>query len=244
MAQKESEVAEVTNAPEEKEGFLDPIATAFVGRLLEFGVDGVGPFSSSAEVVADAREKYGSDTEKAIAHIVRDHIKKAGVGGFATGVGGIFTMPVSLPANVLGFYSLAARMVASIAELRGFDVTTKGARAAVLLCLVGADADDLIRKAGLSTAAGLTGTGRLASMATTRLPRAAAMMVNKAVGFRLLTAVGGRALGRVIRFVPIAGGIIGAGLDGYLMQRIASHARSEFTAANAPAKVTESAAQD
>ncbi|MFK5583913.1 EcsC family protein [Serinicoccus sp. LYQ131] len=219
-----------TPAEDDQQGMLDGVATSFVGRLLDFGVDGVGPFTSAGQVVTAARKDHGSDVENAIDAIVKDHVRKAAAGGFATGLGGIFTMPVALPANVLGFYTLAARMVASIAELRGYDVSTKGARAAVVLCLVGADADDLLQKAGLSTAAGLTGSGRLARLATTRLPRAAAMMVNKAVGFRLLTAVGGRALGRVIRFVPIAGGVIGAGLDGFLMKRIADHARSEFVA--------------
>lgn len=96
-----------------------------------------------------------------------------------------------------------------------------------MLSLVGADADDLISKAGLS-AASITGSGRLARMAMSRMPKAAAMMVNKAVAFRLLTSVGGKALSRLVRFVPVAGGIVGAGLDGFLMKRIADHARREF----------------
>lgn len=228
MAEPGSETVKVNTPEAAEDGPLDSLANAFVGKLLDFGVDGIGPVDSSAAVVAKARSKHGSDVEKAIDDIVGDHIKKAAVGGFVTGVGGIFTMPVALPANVLEFYTLATRMVAGIAELRGYDVTTKAARAAVVLSLVGADADELMRKAGVTTAAGLSGSGRLATLAMSRLPKAAAMMVNKAVGFRLLTAVGGKALGRIIRFVPVAGGVIGAGLDGYLMKRIADHARAEF----------------
>ena len=160
--------------------------------------------------------------------IVSDHVKKASAGGFVTGVGGLVTMPVSLPANVLGFYVLATRMVAAMAEVRGYDVTAPGARAAISLSLVGADAEDILQKTGLSVAAGMTGSGRLAKMAMDRMPKAAGMMINKAVGFRLLTTVGGRALGKLIRFVPIAGGVVGAGLDGVLMKRLADHARREF----------------
>ena len=59
-------------------------------------------------------------------------------------------MPVSLPANVLGFYTLATRMVAAVAELRGYDVDTRCTRAAVMLSLVGGDAEELMRKAGVS----------------------------------------------------------------------------------------------
>ncbi|SOC52039.1 EcsC family protein [Ornithinimicrobium cerasi] len=212
----------------EPDGQLDKVANAFIGRLMDLGIDGVGPVDSVAQVVAKARRKHGADVESAVAEIVRDHVKLAGVAGFATGVGGVVTMPVSLPANVVGFYALATRMVASVAILRGYDISTPGARAAITLALVGADADDLISKAGLS-AANLTGSGRIARLAVSRMPKAAAMMVNKAVAFRLLTTVGGKALSRFVRFVPVAGGIVGAGLDGLLMKRLADHARQEFT---------------
>lgn len=215
---------------EEDSGPLDAAANALVGKLLDLGIDGIGPVDSSSEVAAKALKKHGGNVEKAVSEVVSDHVKMAGVGGFVTGFGGIVTMPVMLPANVLEFYTLATRMVAATAELRGYDVTTKGARSAVLLSLVGADADDIIQRVGLSTAVGMTGSGRLASMAMSRMPRAAGMMINKAVGFRLLTNVGGKALSRFVKFVPVAGGIIGAGLDGFLMKRIADHARGEFTA--------------
>lgn len=218
-------------------GPLDKLSNLFVNRIMDFGIDGVGPLSSSSQVAAAARRKHGGDVEKAVAEVVSDHVRLAGAGGFVTGVGGLITMPVSLPANVLGFYTLATRMVAAVAELRGYDVATPGARAAVMLSLVGGDAEDLMRKAGLGMVTGMSGSGRLARLAVSRMPQAAGMMVNKAIGFRLLTTVGGKALGRLIRFVPVAGGVVGAGLDGLLMKRIADLARREFTLRPAGADV-------
>lgn len=216
-------------APEDA-GPLDAVANAFVNRIMDAGIDGVGPLSSASEVAAAALAKHRGNVDKAVKEVVSDHVRLAGAGGFVTGLGGIITMPVSLPANVLGFYTIATRMVAAVAELRGYDVSSQGARAAVLLTLVGADADDLLKKAGLGAVTGMTGSGRLARLAVSKMPRAAGMMINKAVGFRLLTTVGGRALARFVRFVPVAGGIVGAGLDGLLMKRIADHARKEFVA--------------
>lgn len=64
--------------------------------------------------------------------------------GFVTSLGGFITMPVALPANVTGFYLLATRMVAAVAKARGYDLTQPHIRSAVLLSLVGADADDLL----------------------------------------------------------------------------------------------------
>ena len=47
----------------------------------------------------------------------------------------------SLPANVLEFYLLATRMVASIASVRGYDIKQPEIRSAILLTLIDAEAD-------------------------------------------------------------------------------------------------------
>jgi hypothetical protein len=154
--------------------------------------------------------------------VVKHHLKLAAAGGFVTGVGGLFTLPVALPANVISFYVLAARMVGSVASMRGYDITTEATRTAVVLTLLGADADDLLRKAGV------VGGGTMSSIAVNRLPRAAAMVINKGLGFRLATGLGARSLGRLGRAVPLAGGVIGAGLDVYLMKKLADTVRAEF----------------
>lgn len=199
-------------------------ANALVGKLMEFGIDGLGPLDSVTEIVEEALADEGSDREKAINKIVRSHIKMGAAGGFATGFGGLFTMVVSLPANIVGFYVIATRMVGSIAHIRGYDLGKPEVRAAILLTLVGADSQDLLAKAGI------TGGGRLAQVAMQRLPKAAVMMINKGVGFKLATQLGSKTLSRFTRAVPVAGGIVGAGLDGYLLNKIADFAREEFPA--------------
>jgi hypothetical protein len=154
--------------------------------------------------------------------VVRGHLKLAAAGGFVTGLGGFVTLPVALPANVVEFYVVATRMVASIASLRGYDIKQPEIRSAVLLTLVGADADDLLKKAGVLS------TGRLANLAAQRLPGPALMVVNKAVGFRLLTTASKKSLTRLGKGVPMVGGVLGAGLDTYLLKRIADQAKHEF----------------
>lgn len=220
---KKSQDPELARAVEES-GVTAKTANALVGKLMDVGIDGLGPLDSVARVVDEALEKKSNDGEKAINTIVRTHIRMSAVGGFVTGLGGIFTLAVSLPANIIEFYVLATRMVGSIATIRGYDLTRPEVRAAVLLTLVGADSQDLLAKAGVA------GTGRLASVAMQRLPKAAVMVINKGVGFRLATQMGARSLSRFTRAVPVAGGAIGAGLDSFLMNRIADQARVEFPA--------------
>lgn len=193
-----------------------------VQRLVDAGIDGVGPLDP-ARVVAERARTSSQDAEAAIDVVVASHTRLAAAGGFVTGIGGFVTMPVSLPVNVVGFYVTATRMVAAIAHLRGYDLAQPEVRTAVLLALVGADADDLLAKAGFAAPGGYA-----TRFALRRLPASALMMVNKGVAFRLVTQLGRRGLARLGRAVPFAGGAIGGALDAYLLRRIADAARKEF----------------
>ncbi len=204
------------------EGLFGGTATGLVERLLDAGIDGRGPFESAAKVAAKATRKHPSG-DGAVDEIVKDASVLAAAGGFVTSMGGFITMPVSLPANVLEFYLVATRMVAAIAKVRGYDIDRPEIRSAILLTLVGADADDLLKKAGV-----VVPMGRLSNLAAQRLPGPVLMVVNKAVGFRLLSTAGKGVLARFGRGVPVVGGVVGAGLDTYLLRRIADHARGEF----------------
>ena len=210
---------------------FDDNATARVTRvfehLMDVGIDGKGPFDSAQEVAEVAMLAH-SDAERAIDAIVRSHLRLAAAGGFVTSLGGFVTLPIALPANVVEFYLVATRMVAGIASTRGYDILQPEVRSAVLLALVGADSDDLLKKAGYAS------TGRLAGLAVQRLPGPVLLAVNKGVAFRLLNQVGRKSLTRYGKAVPLAGGFIGAGVDAYLLHRIASHARDEFPPVGRP----------
>lgn len=219
--------------PTEPDGAMANAVNALVDRLLGVGIDGRGTFDSAAQVARTASGRYG-DADRAVDEIVSEHIRLAAAGGFITGLGGFVTLPVALPANVVGFYVLATRMVAAIATVRGYDVKQPNVRSAVLLALVGADADDVLRKAGYAV-----GSGRLAGLATQRLPGPVLMAVNKGVGFRMLNQLGRTTFSRLGRGVPLVGGVLGAGLDGFMMRQIAQHVRREFPAKDSAAQITQ-----
>lgn len=200
----------------------DDRVTSMVQRIVSLGLDGAGPLDS-ASVVAAKAQRATNRTEDAVAKVARSHLIGGSAGGFVTGLGGFVTMPVALPVNVLEFYVLATRMVGAIAVLRGYDVRDERIRTAVLLTLIGSHSDEVLKKAGIST-----GGGRLAGLATRKLPPAALLVVNKAIGFRLMRGVGEKVLSRMGRGIPVAGGVVGAGVDGWMMKKIADHAMQEF----------------
>ena len=222
------EVKSALDTAREGSGAKGDQATRLVQNVLDLGIDGKGWFDSAAEVADAARRASGGDAEKAVEAVISKHLRLAGAAGFVTSLGGFITWPVALPANVLGFYLLATRMTAAVARLRGHDIGTEQIRTAVLLTLVGADADDLLRKAGA-----VAPSGRMVNLAAQRLPGPALMVVNKGIGFRLLATAGKGALTKVGKLVPVVGGVIGAGVDAWMLNRIADNARREFPPAAA-----------
>lgn len=204
------------------QGTLERTATALVSRLVDLGIDGLGPLSS-AQQLADATLAKKGDERSAIAAVVSNARKQAAAGGFVTGLGGFFTLPVALPANILGFYVIATRSVAAIAALRGFDLSDERVRASVLLVLTGQDASGVLSKVGIG------GTGGVVTrLLSSRVPKNTLMLVQKGVGFRLLTQAGKGVLARFGRFIPLAGGVIGAGSDLWSVGGILKAARKEF----------------
>lgn len=197
--------------------------TGIIENILSLGIFGKGPFDSASEVAQKALADANGDVDEAITKVITTHTGFGAVGGFATGVGGFVTMPVALPVNVFTFFSLAARMTAAIAQLRGYDPTRPEIRSAILLTMVGSNADEILTRAGVTTVG-----GRATMMALKRLPKAALMVVNKAIGFRLLRTVGGMTLSRLGRVVPFIGGGVGAGFDAWMMKRIGEQAALEF----------------
>lgn len=206
----------------------DPnVIDKLVDRLLALGLDGAGPIDSAAAVADQALRDAGS-TEKAVRKVARKALVGGGIGGFVTGLGGFVTMPVAIPVNVLEFYVQAIRMTGAIATLRGYDVADPMIRTAVLLTLIGSKSDEVLKKAGVAT-----GGGRLATLALRNLPPGALLVVNKAIGFKLLSGFGEKVFSRLGRGVPVVGGVVGAGFDGWMMKKIGDHAMKEFPARTA-----------
>lgn len=203
----------------------DDAITALIRQLSAVGIDGVGPFEGAEATAAKALGKSGGNVDAAIDKVIGAHVLTGAAGGFVTSLGGFVTMAVAMPVNVFEFYVLATRMTASVASLRGYDLTDPRIRTAVLLTLVGSQSVEILRKAGIP----VQGSPTL-QLASTALPKSALMIVQKAVGFRIVRGVGERLFARAGKFVPVVGGVIGAGIDFGMMRHIGDQARGQFPA--------------
>jgi len=194
-------------------------AAGLAQRVVDLGIRGLGPLDPAVEV-AEAALRAADGPESAIVRLVRQHVRLAGAEGFATGLGGLLTLPVALPANVVAFYALGTRLAAAVAHVRGYDLQDARVRAAVLDSLVGASA----------SLPGAAGGGLVSRTLLRRLPTPVRVAVDKGVGFRLLGQTGARVAGDLGRLVPVAGGVVGAGADAWLMRGIGARAGEDFPA--------------
>src|SRR5690348_1199219 len=129
-------------------GRLAPEVTAgFVREALHRAVTGVGPLPGATTVAERLLRHRDGDRATAVTDVIENHVRLAGAQGFVTNLGGLVTAAVSIPANIAGLALLQARMVATIAALRGYDVDDPRVRNAILACMLGEDAvRTLVRK--------------------------------------------------------------------------------------------------
>ena len=191
-------------------------------RVLEFAIEGSEQLPGARIAAGHQLVRRGS-AEDAIEGLIRNHAAMCGAQGFVTNLGGFVTLVVGAPTNLAGVALIQARMVAAIAHLRGYDLTDDRIRTAVLLTLVGSNSADVLAKAGVSV-----GTSAALNVAGKNLPKSALMVIQKAVGFRILRSVGERVFARVGKLAPLVGGLFGAGIDLAMMKRISEQARAEF----------------
>lgn len=206
----------------------DDAITKLIMQLTKVGIDGSGPWDGAKKVADKALRAEDGRVEDAVQKVVGQHLRGGAAGGFVTSLGGFVTMAAAIPVNVFEFYVQATRMVASIAHLRGYDVRDDRIRTAVLLTLIGSNSADVLAKAGVTV-----GSSAAIQLAGKNLPKSALMVIQKAIGFRILRGVGEKLFARVGKLVPVAGGVFGAGIDYMMMRKIADQALVEFPAKGA-----------
>ncbi|WP_433270222.1 EcsC family protein [Actinosynnema sp. CS-041913] len=206
----------------EEPGALVKAQQGAVDHLLRVGIEGFGPFKSAREMARDLLDG-GLTRDEAIRSLIRTHVAAAGIQGFAMNIGGLITLPVTLPANVAASYLVQTHLIASIAAVQGHDLESDEVRTAILLCLLGNAGTELLKKAGIRVGSKLT------MNLIERIPAQLIREVNKRVGFTLLAKYGTSKAGITLaKGVPLVGGVIGGGFDAVTTRAVGGFARRFF----------------
>jgi hypothetical protein len=203
------------------------ITAGFVHQALERAIRGVGPLEGAAALAEKERAEHEGDDAAAIKDIIETHVRLAGAQGFLTNIGGLVTVPVAVPANIAGLALIQCRMVAAIAHLRGYDLADKRVRSGILASLLGEE-----RMLSLIKKKKLPGTPMAVATAPVYDEHLSTVMANEVAGEIITRMAGKRIAFTVGRRVPVVGGIIGAGTDGFATWQVGRYVDREFLPRN------------
>ena len=184
------------------------------------------PSFGRVEAAADSYRKRGGTLHHQAGSVITTHVTLAATTGFVTGLGGLLTLPIALPANIAGVLALQLRMIATIACLGEYDVHDDQVRAFCFVCLCGNSAGKVLKSVGAQA-----GT-KAAQRGLERLPFAMIKQINQAVGFRLITKFGRTGVINLGKAIPLVGGVVNGGFDGVSTRIIGNTARNLFIGAS------------
>ena len=199
------------------------LTSGFVREALNRAVDGVGPLQPAATAAEKQLTEQGGHVDRAIHEVIENNVRLAGAQGFVTNIGGLMTLAVAIPANVTGLAVVQCRMVAGIAHLRGHDLDDPRVRNAVLAALLGEElVAEMVKKRKLPAPPMALAT------APAHDPTVDAA-ISKVVATDIIAKVTGKRLATTMaRRIPVVGGVVGAGADGYATWRIGRYADREL----------------
>ena len=183
------------------------------------GLPGSG---SVQELAEDFLSESGSLDEK-VDSLIRYQIAKCSATGFLTGVGGLLTLPITIPADIGVNLYVQMRMVAAIAHMGGYNLNHDKVRTFIYVALCGNSAKEVLKDAGIQFA-NKFGMNVIQKKVTSEIIKE----INRIVGFQLITKAGSKGVINLTKMVPILGGVVGATFDGYATNVIGDTAKEMF----------------
>ncbi|MDP9240645.1 MAG: EcsC family protein [Actinomycetota bacterium] len=181
------------------------------GRVLRLGRQGVGSFHSPERVVGQLRAAHPRDADdQTVQRLINLHCSQSALQGAISGIGGIFTLVLTLPLSLFADGVIQARLAYAIALVYGHDPDAPETEALVAGCLVGVG----------GTSASALGVGAPRALVAAVRRKAA-----RRVGAKLLTRVGGEGAARLI---PVAGAAAAGAMDFALTRSVARRATEAF----------------
>lgn len=170
-------------------------------------LDGIPQVSQSVDdLVNDYLKKYTS-TENAARALVKNQVLKCGTSGFITGLGGLITLPVAIPANISSVLYVQMRMIAALAKMGGYDIRSDQVQTMVYICLTGQAVTDVLKDVGIKIGE------KTLEAAIKKIPGSVLTKINQRIGFRLITKFGEKGAINLGKLVPVVGGVIGGSVD-------------------------------
>ncbi|MBU3914692.1 EcsC family protein [bacterium] len=180
----------------------------FLRQIVHIGING-GRGLSSARELGDKyinNPAYGTKIEQ-INALAKWEGRKNFTSGFLTSLGGILTLPVSIPASLGANWILQTRMVAAMAYIGGFDIDDPPVRMSIALCLLGRKGKDVLNQ-DFEKVKEEINKSRMIS-----IPKRTLLIINQTIASRLMKIAAKKGFSRISKAIPLFGGVFGGIID-------------------------------
>ncbi len=182
------------------------------------GLPGLG----SAVDLAKSYMNNRNDPIKNADRLIKYQSVKAGGVGFITNLGGLLTLPVTIPADLSSIIYIQLRMIAAIAYMGGHDLRDDRIKTLAFACLLGNSAFEVLKEAGVTVGK------KVVTSLIQKVPGETIIAINKKIGFRLLTKFGEKGVINLGKIAPFVSGITGGGFDAIATRTIGKIAKKIF----------------
>lgn len=186
-------------------------------------IDGIPLVSKPIDDFATEYLTKSSSKSEAAKKLIKYQIAKCGTSGFVTNLGGLITLPVAIPANISSVLYVQLRMVAAIAYMGGYDVTSDQVQTLAFVCVTGNTAGEILKKSGINFSEKFA-----KNFVQKKITGEMLQKINKLVGFRFITKAGEKGVVNLTKCLPVVGGIVGGGFDIATTKIIANNAYKLF----------------
>lgn len=192
---------------EEDQQLTESKAGKILDAVYEKALDGIPKVSRSVDELAKDYLNRHTSPDKAAKALAKNQVLKCGTSGFLTGLGGLITLPVAIPANISSVMYVQLRMIAAIAKIGGYDTKSDQVQTMIYMCLTGTAISDVVKETGIKIGE------KTLEAAIKKIPGEVLVKINQKIGFRFITKFGEKGIINLGKLIPLAGGIIGGSMD-------------------------------
>ena len=161
------------------------------------------------EYVDKLREQNPEITDDALAHkIINRKSVKNGLIGAITGLGGLITLPIAIPANLTATWRVQAAMACAIAYVYGHTLNTTDLKTDIYIILAGDSAKEALKRFGIEISKAAT-----KKAIEKYVSREVMMKIWAVIGQKIITKAGEKSLTSLIKMVPLVGAPVGFAFD-------------------------------
>lgn len=193
-----------------------------LNKLYQGAIRGI-PGTKSIETLAqEYLEKQDGNVRKAAEKLIQMQVTKCTTTGFLSGLGGMITLPATIPADIGSSMYVQIRMIAAIAVMGGYSLQDDVVKTMIFAALLKIEVGNLLKQVGVKTAT------RVSAQMLKKMPAKILIRINRKLGFRFITKFGQKGVINLVKVVPVAGGVVNGGLNLVETKAIGKRAIKEF----------------